>query len=189
MPYINMRNVYEIRERPSRMYKWTALVTSQLLAEIPWNIVGSSLLFLTLYWLVGIDISRAGYTYLMIGVMFPLYYMTLALVSYLVGCIFLLGLNQFKGCRSDGSQSGDCCDLIRSFLCFRDHLVRENLFDIRTRENSFNQQQRCFETIQSARMVAVDVSCVALYVPARGCHCSRYLIIICNVVVLRSRLL
>ncbi|KAF9025650.1 pleiotropic drug resistance ABC transporter [Hymenopellis radicata] len=79
VPYIHMRNVYEIRERPSRMYDWTALVTSQLLAEIPWNIVGSSVLFLTIYWLVGFDTSRAGYTYLMLGVTFPLYYMTLAL--------------------------------------------------------------------------------------------------------------
>ncbi|THU82570.1 hypothetical protein K435DRAFT_446226 [Dendrothele bispora CBS 962.96] len=75
--YINMRNIYEIRERPSRMYSWTALVASQLLVEIPWNIIGSSLFFFCWYWTVGYPSSRAGYTYLMMGVIFPIYYTTI----------------------------------------------------------------------------------------------------------------
>ncbi len=75
-PYIAMRNIYEIRERPTRMYNWTALITSQVLAELPWNILGSSLYFLCWFWTVGFPNDRAGYTYLMIGVIFPLYYTT-----------------------------------------------------------------------------------------------------------------
>jgi len=31
--FINLRKVYEIRERPSRMYSWTALITSQFLCS------------------------------------------------------------------------------------------------------------------------------------------------------------
>jgi len=81
VPFINTRSVYEIRERPSRMYSWTALVTSQILVEIPWNVLGSSLLFLSWYWTVGFDNSRAGYTFLMMGVAFPLYYTTFGQVS------------------------------------------------------------------------------------------------------------
>jgi ATP-binding cassette, subfamily G (WHITE), member 2, SNQ2 len=72
--FINMRSIYEIRERPSRMYSWTALVTSQFLTDLPWNIAGSSLFYLCWYWTVGYDTDRAGYTYLMIGVLFPMYY-------------------------------------------------------------------------------------------------------------------
>ena len=78
VPFINFRNVYEVRERPSRMYSWTALVTSQLLVEIPWNILGSGLFFLCWYWTVGFATSRAGYTYLGYGVTFPLFYTTFA---------------------------------------------------------------------------------------------------------------
>ncbi|KAF8638207.1 hypothetical protein AX16_010553 [Volvariella volvacea WC 439] len=78
VPFIAMRNIYEIRERPSRMYSWTALISSQILIELPWNIFGSVLLFFTWYWTVGFDSSRAGYTFLMLGVMFPLYYTTVA---------------------------------------------------------------------------------------------------------------
>ena len=76
--FIDFRNVYEIRERPSRMYSWTALVTSQIVVELPWNILGSSIFFLCWYWTVGFPTSRGGYTYLAYGICFPLYYTTIA---------------------------------------------------------------------------------------------------------------
>ncbi|KAF8477639.1 ABC-2 type transporter-domain-containing protein [Russula ochroleuca] len=72
--FYNTRCVYEIRERPSRMYSWSALITAQVLGEIPLNMVGSSLYFLIWYWLVGFDSSRAGYSYLMVGIVYPMYY-------------------------------------------------------------------------------------------------------------------
>ncbi|KAI9448645.1 ABC-2 type transporter-domain-containing protein [Russula earlei] len=78
IPFIETRRVYEIRERASRMYSWTALVAAQILGELPLNIVGSSLYFLIWYWLVGLPSSRAGYTYLMMGIAYPLYYSTFA---------------------------------------------------------------------------------------------------------------
>lgn len=76
VPFLNMRSIYEIRERPSRMYSWTAMVTSLVFTELPWNILGSSLFFLCWYWTVGFETARAGYTYLLFGVTFPLYYTT-----------------------------------------------------------------------------------------------------------------
>ena len=77
VPFIDMRNVYEIRERPSRMYSWTALLTAQIAAEVPWNILGSGIFFLCWYWTVGFPNDRAGFTYFMLGVWFPLYYTTI----------------------------------------------------------------------------------------------------------------
>jgi len=77
--YIDIRSIYEVRERPSRMYSWTALVTSQILVEIPWNIFGSSLFFFCWFWTVGFSTDRAGFTYLLYAVVFPLYYTTIAL--------------------------------------------------------------------------------------------------------------
>ncbi|TFK38290.1 pleiotropic drug resistance ABC transporter, partial [Crucibulum laeve] len=77
VPFINTRTIYEIRERPSRMYSWTALVTSQMLIEIPYNILGSSLMFFCWYWTVGFPSSRAGYTWLMMCIAYPLYYTTI----------------------------------------------------------------------------------------------------------------
>ena len=75
--FIVMRNIFEVRERHSRMYSWTALVTSQILVEIPWNILGYSLYFLCWYWTVGFPTDRGGYTYFMYGVINPIYYTTI----------------------------------------------------------------------------------------------------------------
>ncbi|KAI0074336.1 pleiotropic drug resistance ABC transporter [Panus rudis PR-1116 ss-1] len=77
VPFIATRSIYEIRERPSRIYSWTALISAQVLAEIPWNILSSSIFFLCWYWTVGFENSRGGYTFLMYSVMFPLYYTTI----------------------------------------------------------------------------------------------------------------
>ena len=74
-----MRDIYEIRERSSRMYHWSAITTAQVVMELPWNILGSTLFFLCWYWTVGFEHSRAGFTYLMYGVCFPIYYTTIAL--------------------------------------------------------------------------------------------------------------
>ena len=74
-----MRNIYEIREKASRMYHWSALTTAQVGVELPWNILGSSLFFLCWFWTVGFETSRAGFAYLMYGVCFPFYYTTIAL--------------------------------------------------------------------------------------------------------------
>lgn len=74
--YISIRDIYEIRERPSRMYSWTAFLASQLVIELPWNMLGTSLFFVSFYWTVGLPTSRAGYTFLLFGVIFPVYYTT-----------------------------------------------------------------------------------------------------------------
>ena len=76
--FSEFRNVYEIRERPSRMYSWTALLTSQLIVELSWNILGSTIFLLCWYWTVGFESSRGGYMYLAFGICFPLYYTTIA---------------------------------------------------------------------------------------------------------------
>jgi ATP-binding cassette subfamily G (WHITE) protein 2 (SNQ2) len=81
VPYIAMRSIYEVRERPSRMYSWTALLASQILIELPWNILGSSIFFFCWYWTVGYESSRAGYTYLMLAIVNPVYYSTIGQVS------------------------------------------------------------------------------------------------------------
>lgn len=71
--FIESRTVYEIRERPSRMYTWTALLVSQLLIELPWTILASSLLFFCWYWTTGFDSSRAGFSFLFFCIGLALY--------------------------------------------------------------------------------------------------------------------
>ncbi|KAH7882924.1 ABC-2 type transporter-domain-containing protein [Phlebopus sp. FC_14] len=75
--FISIRSVYEVRERPSRMYSWTALIPSLIIIELPWNILSSSIFFCCWYWTVGFETSRAGFTYLLYGIVFPFYYTTI----------------------------------------------------------------------------------------------------------------
>ncbi|KAL0955420.1 hypothetical protein HGRIS_001666 [Hohenbuehelia grisea] len=79
VPFINTRDIYEVRERSSRMYSWSSLITAQILVELPWNILGSILFFFCWFWTVGFETDRAGYTFLMLALLFPMYYTTVAL--------------------------------------------------------------------------------------------------------------
>ncbi|KAK7033391.1 pleiotropic drug resistance ABC transporter [Favolaschia claudopus] len=77
IPFLDIRQIYEVREGPTKFYSWTALIASQLFTELPWNILASSLFFVTWYWLCGFDTDRAPFSYLMVGVIFPLWFTSL----------------------------------------------------------------------------------------------------------------
>ena len=82
--FLNSRTVYEVRERPARMYTWSAFLVSEILVEIPWNMVASSLTFFCWYWASSFGSSRAGFSYLFYCVVFPLYYTTFGLAVMVV---------------------------------------------------------------------------------------------------------
>ena len=72
----NVHKVYQIRERPGRIYSWAALVTSQILVEIPLNhprIDPSFVLVLD----HRVSDRQGGYTYPILGVLFLIYYTTI----------------------------------------------------------------------------------------------------------------
>jgi ABC-type multidrug transport system permease subunit len=62
VPFCYLRSVYEIRERSSNTYSWTAMITANLLVEIPWSALGMLFFFFCWYWPIGLESSRAGYT-------------------------------------------------------------------------------------------------------------------------------
>ena len=77
IPFITSRTIYEIRERPSKMYSWSAWVTAQILVELPWNVFGGVMLFFCWYWTVGFPTERAGSIFLTFAVLVPTYYTTI----------------------------------------------------------------------------------------------------------------
>lgn len=130
VPYLIMRDLYEVRERPSRMYSWTALVTSQLLAEAPWNIFACSIFYLCWYWTVAYssEATRAGYTYLMLAIIFPLYYTTIGTVCGNV-CRSIMLANVVSllfdiGCCVHVSKYPDRRFVVQCFLRLCAHIVR-----------------------------------------------------------------
>ncbi|EJS41517.1 pdr10p [Saccharomyces arboricola H-6] len=51
--FVQQRELYEARERPSRTFSWKAFIVSQIIIEIPWNILAGTLAFLVYYYPVG----------------------------------------------------------------------------------------------------------------------------------------
>jgi ATP-binding cassette, subfamily G (WHITE), member 2, SNQ2 len=67
MRFISNRDIWESREYPSRIYGWTAFAISNILAELPYAVVGAVLFFVVFYFPVGLPLGeQAGYTFLMV---------------------------------------------------------------------------------------------------------------------------
>lgn len=60
---IDYRDLYEVRERHSKMYHWTVFIVASILVEVPFSVVISSLCFICWYFPVGWTITsgRAGF--------------------------------------------------------------------------------------------------------------------------------
>ena len=51
--FVQQRDLYEARERPSRTFSWKAFIVSQILVEVPWNILAGTVAYFVYYYPVG----------------------------------------------------------------------------------------------------------------------------------------
>jgi ATP-binding cassette, subfamily G (WHITE), member 2, PDR len=55
MPYfVIQRDLYEVRERPSKVYSWKIFMLSQIIVELPWNSLMAVIMFFCWYYPVGL---------------------------------------------------------------------------------------------------------------------------------------
>ena len=52
--FIIQRDLYEARERPSKVYSWKIFMLSQIIVEIPWNTLMTVLMYFSWYYPVGL---------------------------------------------------------------------------------------------------------------------------------------
>ncbi|KAM5346379.1 hypothetical protein ACJ41O_009384 [Fusarium nematophilum] len=52
--FVIQRSLYEVRERPSKVYSWKIFMLSQLIVELPWNALMSVIMFFCWYYPVGL---------------------------------------------------------------------------------------------------------------------------------------
>lgn len=57
--YILQRDLYEVRERPSKTYSWITFILAQVVVEIPWNSLAALVTFIPFYYLIGMDHNAA----------------------------------------------------------------------------------------------------------------------------------
>ena len=63
--FIDRRDVYDAREKKSRIYSWKAFVTGLIVSEFPYLVLSSVAYFLPFYWTVGLpnNANKAGATF------------------------------------------------------------------------------------------------------------------------------
>lgn len=75
--FIRFRSLYEVREKPSKMYAWPVMVLSAMLVEIPWNFIGGTVYWIPWYYLIQFQADRAAYSW-GLYMIFQIYYSTFA---------------------------------------------------------------------------------------------------------------
>lgn len=57
--FVVQRDLYEVRERPSKVYSWQVFMLSQIIVEIPWNALMAVLMYFCWYYPVGLQENAA----------------------------------------------------------------------------------------------------------------------------------
>ena len=57
--FVVNRALYEVRERPSKIYSWKAFILSSILVEIPWAVLMATLIYLSWYYPIGLHRNAA----------------------------------------------------------------------------------------------------------------------------------
>lgn len=57
--FVTQRALYEVRERPAKTYSWKAFMLSNIVAELPWNLIGATLLYFCWYYPIGLYANAA----------------------------------------------------------------------------------------------------------------------------------
>lgn len=52
--FVTQRSIYEVRERPSKMYSWRVFMATNILVELPWNLLVAVLMYFCWYYPVGL---------------------------------------------------------------------------------------------------------------------------------------
>jgi len=57
--FVIQRSLYEVRERPSKVYGWKVFMLSQIIVELPWNTLMAALMYFCWYYPVGLQANAA----------------------------------------------------------------------------------------------------------------------------------
>lgn len=58
--FVIQRSLYEVRERPSKVYGWKVFMLSQIIVELPWNTLMAVLMYFCWYYPVGLQNNAAA---------------------------------------------------------------------------------------------------------------------------------
>jgi ATP-binding cassette subfamily G (WHITE) protein 2 (SNQ2) len=167
--FIERRNIYDAREKKSKMYSWVAFVTGLIVSEIPYLCICAVLYFVCWYWTVGFpsDSNRAGGVFFVV-LMYEFVY---------------TGIGQFIAAYAPNAVAASLVNpvIIGTLVCFCGVLVPYAAIPAFWRYwiyylNPFNYLMGSILTFTlSGKEVTCSESEFALFDPPANMSCSEYL--------------
>lgn len=93
--FIANRDIYEARERPSKIYAWPAFLLSAMIIEIPWNSLCAVIQFLCMFYPIGFrkNMIPTHSTTSRSGLMFLLYWIFMLYTSTFTNLVVAAAAN------------------------------------------------------------------------------------------------
>ncbi|CAK7901271.1 pleiotropic ABC efflux transporter of multiple drugs Cdr1p [[Candida] anglica] len=173
--FVSQRDLYEVRERPSKTFSWYAFIAAQITVEIPWQVGAGTLSFFCWYYPVGLynnavptnSVLERGVTMWIVVVLFFIYTSTMGQL-----CISFIEL---------ADNAANLCSLLFTMcltfcgvLTSSDAMPRFWIFMYRCNPFSY-----MVSAILSVALANSDVKCAATellkFVPTAGMTCGEYM--------------
>lgn len=173
--FVQQRELYEARERPSRVFSWKAFIVSQIFVEVPWNILAGTIAYFIYYYAVGFYANASAADQLHErGALFWLY--SIAFYVY-IGSVGLLCISFMDLDASAANLASLLFTMSLSFcgvLATSEVMPRFWIFMYRVSPLTY-----LIDGLLSVGIANVDVKCSSYeysrFAPANGMSCGEYM--------------
>ncbi|KAL2128209.1 hypothetical protein VTI74DRAFT_9521 [Chaetomium olivicolor] len=173
--FVIQRSLYEVRERPSKVYSWKVFMLSQIIVELPWNTLMAALMFFCWYYPVGLQANAAAAGQLAErgGLMFLLLVMFLLFTSTFTDFI-IAGFETAEAGGNIANLLFSLCLIFCGVLATPDTMPRFWIFMYRVSPFTY-----LVSAMLSTAVANTDVVCAAneflKFKPANGLSCGEYM--------------
>jgi ABC-type multidrug transport system permease subunit len=173
--FVVQRSLYEVRERPSKVYGWKVFMLSQIIVELPWNTLMAALMFVSWYYPVGLyaNAAAAGQTAERGGLMFLLLVAFMLFTSTFTDMI-IAGFETAEAGGNIANLLFSLCLIFCGVLATSDSMPRFWIFMYRVSPFTY-----LVSAMLSTAVANVDVFCAAnemkLFAPPSGQTCGQYM--------------
>lgn len=173
--WVKQRDLYEARERPSKMFSWKAFVTAQIIAELPWQLVAATISFFCWYYPIGFynNASLTDATTHRGGLM---YFFVLLFFFYIstMGQMCIAGMELADTASNVGSLLFTLCLLFCGVLVTKEAMPGFWVFMYRVSPFTYLVAGMLATGVANAPVVCSDTELVRISPPS-GISCLQYL--------------
>ncbi|KAJ4861875.1 ABC-2 type transporter domain-containing protein [Trichoderma breve] len=173
--FVIQRSLYEVRERPSKVYSWKIFMLSQIIVELPWNSLMAVIMYFCWYYPVGLyrnaeptdAVTERG------GLMF-LYILTFLLFSGTFSTFIIAGFETAEAGGNIANLLFTLCLIFCGVLATSDSLPRFWIFMYRVSPFSYLVNGMLSVGVANTNVICADNEFVKIQPPANQ-TCIQYL--------------